>query len=200
MRAALRHPAAWWALLVLGCMPWAWLLAQTLLDQLGPNPAEALIRATGDWTLRGLCVVLAVTPLRTWLGWPELLRFRRMLGLLVFGYASLHMLCYVWFDMGFDLADTLHDILKRPFIWLGFSGFVILWALAATSFNRAVRWLGGKRWQVLHRGVYGVAVLAVLHFWWMRAGKQDFAEVLVYAGILAALLGWRLLGRSAQRP
>jgi sulfoxide reductase heme-binding subunit YedZ len=176
------------------------LLAQTLLDQLGPNPAEALIRATGDWTLRSLCLVLAVTPLRTWLGWPELLRFRRMLGLLVFGYACLHLLCYAWFDMGFDLADTLQDIIKRPFIWLGFSAFVILLALAATSFNRAVRWLGGKRWQMLHRGVYAVAVLAVLHFWWMRAGKQDFAEVQVYAGILASLLGWRLLRRSARRP
>jgi sulfoxide reductase heme-binding subunit YedZ len=171
MRAALRHPAAWWALLVLGCMPWAWLLTQTLLDQLGPNPAEALIRATGDWTLRSLCVVLAVSPLRVLLGWPELLRFRRMLGL---------------------LADTLQDLLKRPFIWLGFSAFVILLALAATSFNRAVRWLGGKRWQMLHRGVYAVAVLAVLHFWWMRAGKQDFDEVLVYAGILSGLLGWRV--------
>jgi sulfoxide reductase heme-binding subunit YedZ len=100
--------------------------------------------------------------------------------------------------MGFDLADTLQDLLKRPFIWLGFSAFVILLALAATSFNRAVRWLGGRRWQMLHRGVYAVAVLAVLHFWWMRAGKQDFDEVLVYAGILAVLLGWRLL-RSARR-
>ena len=89
---------------------WVLLLAQTLQDQLGPNPAEALIRATGDWTLRSLCVVLAVTPLRTWLGWPELLRFRRMLGLLVFGYASLHLVCYAWFDMGFDLADTLQDL------------------------------------------------------------------------------------------
>ena len=199
MRSALRHPAAWWVLLVLGCMPWVWLLAQTLQDQLGPNPAEALIRATGDWTLRTLCVVLTVTPLRTVLGWPELLRFRRMLGLLVFGYASLHLLCYAWFDMGFDLADTVQDLLKRPFIWLGFSAFLILMALAATSFNRAVRWLGGRRWQMLHWGVYAVAVLAVLHFWWMRAGKQDFDEVLVYAGILAALLGWRLL-RSARRP
>lgn len=198
MRAALRHPAAWWAVLLAGLMPLAWLVSQTLQDQLGANPAEALIRATGDWTLRGLCVVLAVTPLRNLLGWPELARFRRMLGLLVFGYASLHMLSYAWFDMGFDLADTLQDIVKRPFIWLGFSGFVILLALAATSFNRAMRWLGGRRWQWLHRGVYLVAVLAVLHFWWMRAGKQDFDEVLVYAVILAGLLGWRLL--KIRRP
>jgi sulfoxide reductase heme-binding subunit YedZ len=193
MRAALRHFAAWWVLLLIGLVPLAWLVWQTLHDQLGANPAEALIRATGDWTLRGLCVVLAVTPLRTWLGWPELVRFRRLLGLLVFFYASLHMLSYAWFDMGFDLADTLQDIVKRPFIGLGFSGFVILLALAATSFNRAMRWLGGKRWQMLHRGVYLVAVLAVLHFWWMRAGKQDFDEVLVYAAILGVLLGWRLL-------
>jgi len=121
-----------------------------------------------------------------------------LLGLLVFGYASLHLLCYAWLDMGFDLADTLQDLFKRPFIWLGFSAFVILLALAATSFNRAVRWLGGKRWQLLHRGVYAVAVLAVLHFWWMRAGKQNFTEVLVYAGILAGLLGWRLV-RAARR-
>ena len=198
MRAALRHPAAWWAVLLAGLMPLAWLVAQTLQDQLGANPAEALIRATGDWTLRGLCVVLAVTPLRNLLGWPELARFRRMLGLLVFGYASLHILSYAWFDMGFDVTDTLQDIVKRPFIWLGFSAFVILLALAATSFNRAMRWLGGRRWQWLHRGVYLVAVLAVLHFWWMRAGKQDFDEVLVYAAILAGLLGWRLL--KMRRP
>ena len=193
MRAALRHFSAVWVLLLIGLMPLVLLVWQTLHDQLGANPAEALIRATGDWTLRGLCVVLAVTPLRTWLGWPELVRFRRLLGLLVFFYASLHMLSYAWFDMGFDLADTLQDIVKRPFIGLGFSGFVILLALAATSFNRAMRWLGGKRWQMLHRGVYLVAVLAVLHFWWMRAGKQDFDEVLVYAAILGVLLGWRLL-------
>jgi sulfoxide reductase heme-binding subunit YedZ len=121
------------------------------------------------------------------------------LGLLVFFYASLHMLSYAWFDMGFDLADMLQDIVKRPFIWLGFSGFVILLALAATSFNRAMRWLGGKRWQMLHRGVYLVAVLAVLHFWWMRAGKQDFDEVLVYAAVLAGLLGWRL-SRVLMKP
>ena len=193
MRAALRHPAAWWVLLLVGLMPLAWLVLQTVQDQLGANPAEALIRATGDWTLRGLCVVLAVTPLRSWVGWPELARFRRMLGLLVFAYASLHMLSYAWFDMGFDVAETLQDIVKRPFIGLGFGAFVILLALATTSFNRAMRWLGGRRWQWLHRGVYLVAVLAVLHFWWMRAGKQDFDEVLVYAAILAGLLGWRLL-------
>jgi sulfoxide reductase heme-binding subunit YedZ len=191
MRTALRHPAAWWLLLGVGLLPLAWLVAQTLQDQLGANPAETLIRALGDWTLRSLCVVLAVTPLRTWLGWPELLRFRRMLGLLCFGYACLHLLSYAWFDLGFDGAEMVQDIVKRPFILVGFTAFVILLALAATSFNRAMRWLGGKRWQMLHRSVYAVAALAILHFWWMRAGKQNFDEVLVYAAILGVLLGWR---------
>ncbi|MEK7346789.1 MAG: protein-methionine-sulfoxide reductase heme-binding subunit MsrQ [Pseudomonadota bacterium] len=199
MRAALRHPASWWLLLAVGLLPLVWLLAQALQDQLGANPAEALIRALGDWTLRSLCVVLAVTPLRTWLGWPELLRFRRMLGLLCFGYACLHLLGYAWFDLGFEGAEMVRDIVKRPFILVGFTAFVILVALAATSSNRAVRWLGGKRWQWLHKSVYAVAVLAILHFWWMRAGKQDFAEVWVYAGLLAILLGWRVVRKLQRR-
>jgi sulfoxide reductase heme-binding subunit YedZ len=114
-----------------------------------------------------------------------------MLGLLCFGYACLHLLSYAWFDLGFDGAEMVQDIVKRPFILVGFTAFVILLALAATSFNRAMRWLGGKRWQMLHRSVYAVAALAILHFWWMRAGKQNFDEVLVYAAILGVLLGWR---------
>ena len=195
MRQALRHPATWWALLVLGLLPMAWLGGQIWQDQLGANPAEALIRATGDWTLRGLCVVLAITPLRQLLAWPELVRFRRMLGLLTFSYVCLHLLCYTWFDMGFEWGDIVQDIPKRPFILVGFSAFLILLALAATSFNRAIRSLGARRWQALHRGIYVVAVLAILHFWWMRAGKQNFAEVLVYAAILIGLLGWRLARR-----
>jgi sulfoxide reductase heme-binding subunit YedZ len=199
MRQALRHPAAWWALLVLGLLPLAWLGGQIWQDQLGANPAEALIRATGDWTLRSLCVVLAVTPLRQLLAWPELVRFRRMLGLLTFAYACLHLLCYAWFDMGFEWGDIVQDIAKRPFILLGFSAFLILLALASTSFNRAIRQLGARRWQALHRAVYAVAVLAILHFWWMRAGKQNFAEVLVYAAILISLLGWRLVRRMRSQ-
>jgi sulfoxide reductase heme-binding subunit YedZ len=199
MRQALRHPAAWWAVLVLGLLPLAWLGGQIWQDQLGANPAEALIRATGDWTLRSLCVVLAVTPLRQLLAWPELVRFRRMLGLLTFAYACLHLLCYAWFDMGFEWGDIVQDIAKRPFILLGFSAFLILLALASTSFNRAIRQLGARRWQALHRAVYAVAVLAILHFWWMRAGKQNFAEVLVYAAILISLLGWRLARRMRSQ-
>ena len=192
MRAALRHPAAWWWVLGLGLLPMAWLVQQTLLDQLGANPAETLIRATGDWTLRSLCVVLAVSPLRSVLGWPELMRFRRLLGLLVFAYACVHLLCYAWFDMGFDLADTLQDIAKRPFILVGFASFVLLTPLAATSFNAAIKAMGAKRWQLLHQLVYLISGLGLLHFFWMRAGKNDFAEVFVYAAIIAVLLGWRV--------
>jgi sulfoxide reductase heme-binding subunit YedZ len=195
MRSWLRTPTAWWTGLVLGLLPLFWLVWCTLADQLGANPAETLIRATGDWTLRGLCLVLAITPLRTVLGWPELARFRRMAGLLCFGYASVHLLCYAWFDMGLEAADIARDIAKRPFILIGFAAFALLLALAATSFNRAMRWLGGRRWQLLHRAVYAIALLAIWHFWWMRAGKQNFAEVLVYACVLASLLAWRLVRR-----
>jgi sulfoxide reductase heme-binding subunit YedZ len=192
MRQALRRSAAWWALLLMGLLPFVGLVGLTLQDQLGANPTEYLTRATGDWTLRSLCVVLAVTPLRVWSGWPEWLRFRRMLGLLVYFYAVLHLACYAWFDMGLDWTDILADMPKRTFILVGFAAWLLLTAMALTSFNRAIRWLGAARWQTLHRSVYAVAVLAVLHFWWMRAGKNNFVEVLVYAVVLALLLGWRV--------
>ncbi len=115
--------------------------------RLGPNPAEALIRASGDWALRGLWIALAVTPLRLLTGTPALARFRRMLGLFAFFYALLHLLCYAWLDMGFDIPEIARDIAKRPFILVGMLAFALLLVLAATSFNRAIRWLGGKRWQ-----------------------------------------------------
>ncbi len=195
VRTALRHAAAKPLLWVLLLLPLAWLLWGAFNDALGANPAEYLIRSTGDWTLRALCLTLAVTPLRVSLGWPELARFRRMLGLTVYGYGVLHLLCYSWLDMGFEWGDIAHDIAKRPFIWVGFSAFVLLTPLAATSFNAAIRRLGAKRWQTLHKAVYGVAGLAVLHFYWMRAGKHNFAEVWVYGSVLAGLLGWRLVRR-----
>ena len=115
-----------------------------------------------------------------------------MLGLLTYFYALLHLLCYSWLDMGFDWADTVRDMTKRPFIWIGFGAFVLLTLLAATSLNRAVRWLGSKRWQRLHQSVYVVAALSLLHFFWMRAGKNNFTEVWVYAGVISVLLGWRV--------
>ena len=186
------HPRFKLALHLSAALPLAWLVYGAFADQLGANPAEALERSTGDWTLRMLCVVLAVTPVRVTTGWTALARHRRMLGLWTFAYAMLHVLCYSWFDMGFEVSDIAADIVKRPFILVGFFAAVLLLALAATSFNRVIKFMGAKRWQRLHRAAYAVAALAILHFFWMRAGKNNFAEVAVYAAILAALLGWRL--------
>jgi len=176
---------------VLAMLPFASLVWAAWYDQLGANPAEALVRATGDWALRMLCIVLAVTPVRVVFKLPDVARFRRMLGLFAYFYVVLHLLSYSWFDMGFDVLDIVRDIVKRPFILVGFGAFVVLTALALTSFNRAIRWMGGKAWSRLHQAVYGVAGLAVLHFFWMRSGKNDFSEVAVYAVILGFLLGWR---------
>jgi sulfoxide reductase heme-binding subunit YedZ len=193
VNAWLAHRAAKPAVFVVAALPLCWLVFAAFADRLGANPAEALVRATGDWTLRMLCVVLTVTPLRTMAGWPSLARLRRMLGLWTFAYAVLHMLSYSWFDMGLDVADIAADIAKRPFILVGFTALLLLTALAATSFNRVIKAMGAKRWQALHRAVYAVAGLAILHFFWMRAGKHNFAEVAVYAAILGILLGWRVL-------
>jgi sulfoxide reductase heme-binding subunit YedZ len=184
---------------VLALLPLTWLIYAAATDQLGANPAEALVRSTGDWTLRMLCVVLAVTPVRTVTGWSALARFRRMTGLFVYFYAVLHLLSYSWFDMGLDVGDIAKDIAKRPFILVGFTAIVLLTPLAATSFNRAIRALGAARWQRLHRLVYAVAVLAVLHFFWVRAGKNNFAEVALYAAILGGLLGWRIYARLKKK-
>jgi sulfoxide reductase heme-binding subunit YedZ len=195
MNRLLSHAMGKPSLLALGLLPFCWLFYAAWSHQLGANPAEHLIRSTGDWTLRFLCLTLLVTPLRQVAGWPALARYRRMSGLFVYFYATLHLLGYAWFDMGLDAADIGADIVKRPFILVGFTAYLLLTALAMTSANRAVRWLGARRWQVLHRLVYLIAALALLHFFWMRAGKQDFGEVLVYGLVLGALLGWRLWRR-----
>ncbi len=199
VRKRLLSPWAKPLLMLLLALPAVWLIYAAFNDLLGANPAEALTRQTGDWTLRGLCVVLAITPLREITGTPALLRFRRILGVGTFIYACLHMLCYAWFDQGLAFEGIWRDILKRPFIWLGFGGLLAMLPLALTSFNAAIRLLGVKRWQTLHRLVYAAAVLAVLHFFWMRAGKNDFAEVLVYAAVLAFLLAWRIWNRWKPR-
>jgi sulfoxide reductase heme-binding subunit YedZ len=200
LRSFLRRPLAKWALVLLSLLPFAWLTSGIFLAQLGPNPAEYLIRSTGDWTLRFLCITLLITPLRVISKWPEWLLFRRSLGLLTFFYAAIHALCYSLFDMGWDWADIANDIAKRPFIAVGVGGFVLLAVLAATSFNAAVKAMGAKRWRQLHRTVYGIAVLAILHFFWMRATKRNFSEVLVYASILGVLLGWRVLHLTKRSP
>lgn len=192
-------PAAKPVFLVLCMLPLGWLLYSAITNQLGANPAEALIRATGDWTLRFICIVLAVTPLRVVTSTPALARFRRMLGLFVYVYVVIHLLSYSWFDMGFDFSDIAKDIIKRPFILVGFSAFVLLTPLAATSFNAAIKAIGAKRWQTLHKLVYVISGLGLLHFFWMRSGKNNFAEVFVYAAIIAVLLGWRVQQYSTKK-
>ena len=195
LNAGLRHRLGKPAWFVLALLPLVWLIYAAFFDRLGANPAEALIRATGDWTLRMLCIVLVITPLRVGWGLPSIAGYRRMAGLFVYFYAILHLLSYAWFDMGFDVMDIGNDIVKRPFILVGFSAFLLLTPLALTSFNRAIRLVGAKRWQLLHRLVYLVAILAILHFFWMRAGKNNFAEVGAYAAMLTCLLGWRVVRR-----
>ena len=199
LRALLGKPQTKLVIFTIAALPFCYLVWGAFNDALGANPAEYLIRSTGEWALRFLCFTLAITPLRVIAGLPELLRIRRMLGLFVYFYASIHLLSYSWLDMGFEWIDIAADIAKRPFILVGFTAFVLLTPLAATSFNRAIRSLGARRWQMLHRVVYGIAILAVLHFYWMRAGKSNFAEVIVYGGILAALLLWRVWNKRFAR-
>jgi len=187
LQKLLLHPAAKPLVFALCLLPFTWLFYSALTNQLGANPAEALIRAMGDWTLRFICIVLAVTPLRTLAGLPALARFRRMLGLFAYFYVVIHLLSYSWFDMGFDVADIVKDIIKRPFILVGFSAFLLL------TPHAAIKALGAKRWQRLHKLVYFIAGLGLLHFFWMRAGKNNFADVFVYAAIIAVLLGWRVV-------
>ena len=191
----LLHAAAKPALFVLCMLPLAWLTYGAVSNSLGANPAEALIRATGDWVLRFLCITLTITPLRQSIKQPALLRFRRMLGLFAFFYVCLHFLSYAWLDMSFVANDIVKDITKRPFILVGTTALLLMTPLAATSFNAAIKWMGAKRWQLLHKAVYAVVLLGLLHFFWMRAAKNNFAEVAVYAAVIAVLLGWRLKQR-----
>ena len=200
MNKLLLKPAAKPLLFMLALGPFAWLFYGAAANTRGANPAEALIRASGDWTLRFLCLTLAITPLRHITGWHALARLRRMVGLFTFFYAVLHFLGFAWLDMGFDLDAIVRDIAKRPFILVGTLALLTMAPLAATSFNRAIKALGAARWQGLHRAVYATALLGLLHFFWMRSGKNDFAEVAVYAAIIGALLGWRLWWRRSRTP
>jgi len=171
----------------------AWLGAR---GGLGANPIEYITHSTGWWTLSFLMITLAVTPLRRLTGLNWLLRLRRMLGLFAFFYAALHFTTYVWLDQFFDVGAIAKDIVKRPFITLGFAAFVLLIPLAATSTNAMVRRLGAARWQLLHRLVYLIASLGVAHYWWLV--KKDLTEPVLFACVLSVLLGarlaWRLRG------
>lgn len=177
---------------VLAALPFCRLVFAVYYDQLGANPLEFITRNTGDWTLYFLCITLAITPLRKWLGWHWLIRLRRMLGLWGFFYAALHFLTFLWFDHFFDLGDMFRDVVKRPFIMVGFIAFVLLLPLAMTSTNGMIRRMGGKQWQMLHRLIYFILPLGVLHYFWMKAGKNLVLQPLLFALLVTLLLGVRL--------
>lgn len=177
---------------LLGLVPlarWFWLGWH---NELTANPTEFLTRSSGTWTLVCLLVTLSISPLRYLSGQSGLVRLRRMCGLFTFFYGLLHALAWAWWDQGFYLAPMFADVIRRPFIAAGVGAFMIMFVLALTSNQRAMRRLG-SHWKRLHRGIYLIGALAVLHYWWHKAGKNDFTEVTVYAALMAALLAWRLV-------
>lgn len=196
IRDLLASRAARLVLLLLCLLPAAWLAAGAWRGSLGANPIEKVTHETGQWTLRLLLATLAVTPLRRIAGWPELIRFRRLLGLAAFCYATLHLFTYLWLDQFFDWNAIARDIAKRRFITAGMLSFALLLPLAFTSTRAWIARLGGARWQRLHRLVYPAAAAGVIHFWWLV--KSDIREPALYAAILAALLAARLVWRKAK--
>ncbi len=186
------------ALFCAALVPLAWLGWDALHDDLGANPIQEISHRTGDWTLRFLLLTLAITPLRRLTGWRTLIRLRRMLGLYAFFYACLHFLTYIGLDQFFDLATIAVDVAKHPYVLVGFTCFLLLIPLAATSTDGMMRRLGGRRWQRLHRLVYVIAVGGVVHFLWLV--KSDLRQPLLYGVVLALLLGYRLYVRFVTNP
>jgi sulfoxide reductase heme-binding subunit YedZ len=179
------------AFIFLLCLvPLGVLIWRALTANLGSNPVEFIQHATGDWTLRFLVITLCITPFRKLLKLPDLIRFRRMLGLFAFFYACLHFLTYLGPDQSFDLAAMWKDVYKRPFITVGFAAFVLLIPLALTSTAGWIRRLGGRRWQMLHRLIYISAICGVIHYYWLV--KSAVLRPLTYGAIVAVLLLWRL--------
>ncbi len=169
------------------------LVVRQIKQDLGANPVEYITHSTGVWALRFLAITLAITPLRKLIKQPDLIRYRRMMGLFAFFYAYMHLMTYLWLDKQFDFADMLKDVWKRPFITAGMTGFLLMLPLAFTSTAGWIRRLGGKRWQLLHRLVYGSAIAGVVHYYWLV--KSDVRNPLTYAGIFAILLTARLTWR-----
>ena len=190
-------------LFILAALPFIRLVVFVILDRLGANPVEFITRNTGDWTLYFMCITLAITPLRRLSSWTWLAKLRRMAGLYGFFYAALHFTTFLWFDHAFDVAAMLTDVFKRPFILVGFTAFVLLIPLALTSTNAMIKRVGAKNWQRLHRTVYLIASLGILHFWWMKAGKHDFQQPLLFGVIVASLLlirvYWSVTARMKKR-
>ncbi|HMN84035.1 MAG TPA: protein-methionine-sulfoxide reductase heme-binding subunit MsrQ [Burkholderiaceae bacterium] len=203
-RPAPRRPGRllWWLIFLACLLPLARLVVLGVQGGLGANPVEFVTRSTGTWTLVLLCSTLALTPLRRLAGWSQAIRYRRMLGLYTFFYGCLHFTTYVWLDQWFEWSEIVRDVLKRPFITVGFAAFVLMLPLALTSSQAAMRRLG-RRWQALHRLIYAVAVLAILHYWWHKAGKNDLGEPMIYGAVVALLLGlriaWRMGAPTVQR-
>ena len=183
-------------------IPFADLLWRFIQGKLGINPVETLQHGTGDWTIRFIVFTLCITPFRKLFKLPDLIRFRRMLGLFAFFYVSLHFLTYLGPDQSFDLSGMWKDVAKRPFITAGFAAFVSLIPLAITSTAGWIRRMGGKRWQMLHRAIYLSAVAGVIHYYWLV--KSDVREPLLYGTLVGILLLWRLgdwlVKRRSQAP
>lgn len=188
----------WWLFLALAFVPLARLVVLAFTGGLGANPLEFITHSTGDWTLYLFCITLAVTPLRKITGMNWLVRMRRMLGLMAFFYLCLHFTTFVWFDHFFDVAEIWKDIVKRPFITVGVLALLLSIPLAITSTNGMVRRLGGKRWQALHRLIYLIVPLGVLHYWWDKAGKNLIAQPLLFAVLVGVMLALRLLWRQSR--
>jgi methionine sulfoxide reductase heme-binding subunit len=177
-------------------VPLGVLIWDAFTGNLGSNPTQFLEHATGDWTLRFVAFTLCITPLRKLLKMPQLIRFRRMLGLFAFFYGCCHFAVYLTFDQVFDLHGIWADIAKRRYITVGFTGFVLMIPLAITSTAGWIRRMGGRRWAMLHRAIYLTAVAGVIHFWWLV--KSDVHVPLEYATVFAALLGWRIVDHYAK--
>ena len=169
-----------------------------LHNGLTANPIEFITHATGDWTLRFILITLCVTPFRKLLALPDLIRFRRLLGLFAFFYGCLHFTTYIWLDKFFDLKEVWKDIAKRPYITVGFLAFVLLIPLAITSTAGWIRRLGGRRWQLLHRAIYISAVAGVIHYYWLV--KSAVLRPLAYGAVVAVLLLWRLAAKFPSGP
>ena len=185
------------ALFALSLLPLARLLWAAWTGDFGPNPVEFVQRWTGTWTFNFLLLTLCVSPLRAWTQWHWLLRLRRMLGLFTFFYATLHFLSFIGFDHAFAVDAISRDILKRPFVTVGFAAFVLLIPLAATSNGWAIRKLGGRKWQELHRNVYLIGILACVHYFWLVKATA-LLWPLAYSVALALLLGWRVRERQSK--